>query len=259
MPMKFEKCDSSIKAHKIDGEREYLSIFHKQFELIYVVKGNLNISVDGKMKMLSPNQMSVGFPYSVHTLRKSPDTEAILVMFPPEIAPVFRHELSNFKPDDPFITDAEIFLPLLKNILLYASNDERLAICYLNVVIGEILRHIKLVKLHNVNMSYTQRVLVYCSEHYKENISIKTVASALYMSESYISKIFAYRLGHPFREYINMLRISEAKRLLNNTDMKITDIMYECGFTNQSSFNRIFFSETGLTPREYKEKNRKTT
>lgn len=58
-------------------------------------------------------------------------------------------------------------------------------------------------------------------------------------------------LGMPFRKYINMLRISEAKKLLENTNIRIVDITLECGYKNQSSFNRIVYEENGCSPKEY--------
>ncbi|MBQ4086968.1 MAG: AraC family transcriptional regulator [Clostridia bacterium] len=250
----FEKIDKYIIAHRLSGNRHYHPVFHNHIELIYVLKGSFDIFVDGKTEVLYPNEMSIGFPYAIHSIKKSPGSEAIMIMFHPEIAYLYRNEISNFKPEIPFLKEADIFFPLLENVVSNATKNERMAVSYLNVIIGELLQRIKLVKPSNVDMSFAERILSYCSEHFKENLSINSIASALFISESYVSKIFSQKLGYPFREYLNMLRISEAKRLLKTTDLKITDVMYDCGFKNQSSFNRIFLTETGMTPRNFKDK-----
>ena len=117
----YEKIDKYIIAHKLDGMRDYYPAFHNHIELIYVTKGSYDIILDGKTTTLHTNEMSVGFPYSVHRLRKSPGSEAILVMFHPEIAYLYRNEFTNYKPEDPFIKDAEIFLSLLE--LGYCSRN----------------------------------------------------------------------------------------------------------------------------------------
>jgi len=85
--------------------------------------------------------------------------------------------------------------------------------------VGEIIEMLPFVKNENMDMNSAQQILMYCSEHFREDINLKKVAAELYLSESYISKIFAKKLGYSFREYINTLRISEAKRMLKNADV----------------------------------------
>ena len=254
MKSNFEKDVGHIKIHRSDYFRDYPPLFHKNLELIFVKEGTIDICVDGKPKTLAENEISISFPYMVHSTKESFNNDVILVMFSPDLVPSYHHELSNFKPETPYISDAESLLPMFENIIRYSKTDERLTTSYLNVIVGEILQRVKLVKSSNVDMTFAQQVLIYCSEHFKESLSIKSIATALFISESYVSKIFSQKLGYSFREYLNMLRISEAKRLLKNTGAKITDVMYDCGFKNQSSFNRIFFTETGMTPREFKDK-----
>ena len=85
-----------------------------------------------------------------------------------------------------------------------------------------------------------------------EDISIKKIADELYISSSYVSKVFSCKLKYNFREYINELRIRRAKKLLSSTDRRIIDVMLDCGFKNQSSFNRVFSEHTGVSPSEYR-------
>ena len=80
------------------------------------------------------------------------------------------------------------------------------------------------------------------------------MADALYISQSYVSKIFSQKLHYSFPDYINTLRVHKAKILLRDTDRKILEIMMECGFRNQGNFNRVFRKATGLSPVEYRAK-----
>jgi two-component system response regulator YesN len=68
--------------------------------------------------------------------------------------------------------------------------------------------------------------------------------------------VFSGKLKIGFREYINFLRISHAKTLLVETDMKVLAIMLECGFRNQSTFNRIFSEVCGVSPRTYRKEGK---
>ena len=88
---------------------------------------------------------------------------------------------------------------------------------------------------------------------------LKSVSDALFVSPSYISKIFAQKLKYSFREYINSLRIHKAKALLADPNRRIVDVMMDCGFQNQSSFNRVFLEICGISPREYQKQRAQET
>jgi transcriptional regulator GlxA family with amidase domain len=57
--------------------------------------------------------------------------------------------------------------------------------------------------------------------------------------------------GTGFVRYLSIIRISQAADLLTTTDLKITDIAYQCGFSSIRTFNRVFLEVTGYTPTEY--------
>ena len=255
MKATFEKNDLEVRVLRRKGMREFLPMFHGHAELIYVVKGEFTARVDGKMKTLSEGQMCVTFPYVVHGYEKSEDAEVIVVLFAPSMVEAFQKELNSQKPETPFIENAAQLLPVFDKLSLYYLKDRRMVQAYLTVLLGEVIRLTKCTKTEQTAMTSIQEILSYCTDHYRENISIKKVASALYLSESYISKVFAGKLGCSFRSYINNLRVREAAKLLRTTGDTIVDIMYATGFENQSSFNRIFSAEMGCTPREYRKRN----
>ena len=60
------------------------------------------------------------------------------------------------------------------------------------------------------------------------------------MGKYYISHLFKDRLGIGFHEYVNMMRVNEATKLLTETTESVTDIAYQVGFSCPRSFNRAF-------------------
>lgn len=58
-----------------------------------------------------------------------------------------------------------------------------------------------------------------------------------------------------YKTYINRIRINESKRFLTQTDLTIGEVAYKVGFNTQSHFNRVFKSETGLIPTDYRTLN----
>ena len=255
MKPSFEKNNVILSVAKIKGFKPYVPMFHKHMELVYVLNGKLNMCIDGQETELNEGEVSIAFPYTIHSYERADDIEAVIVLFSPEAVNLFNNEVFHNKPVCPYVKKNDKIGILVERLVEYAGNDEKLAQAYLNTIMGEVLKSLKLVKTENMDVSSAQQVLIYCSEHYFEDISIKNVATALFLSESYVTKIFSNKLGCSFREYINTLRVNEAKKLLSNTEMKIIEIMYACGFKNQSSFNRVFYEETGLTPKEYRKEH----
>ena len=255
----FQKTDEiGIIAKKIKNFRGFPPMFHSHLELIYVIEGEINMTVDGHSRCLKRGEMSVLFPYLVHSYENSPNAEVYMVMFESKITEPFETELNTQKPICPFMDRAESFAPILSRITeLTTKNDSvsfKTACSYLQVMIGELLCSMPLCELEAVSENMTKPILHYCSEHFSdEDISIKKIADGLYISRSYVSKVFSSKLKYGFREYINELRISKAKDLLKKTDMRIVNIMFECGFKNQSSFNRVFSDLCGFSPRAYRD------
>ena len=253
----FEKNDVNIVSNIITGFKTYPPMFHNHMEIVYVLDGELRLCIDGKDKKLIKNELSITFPYSIHSYEKTENVTVLIVMFSPRMVGAYEKELYSNKPITPYITNGQDVFPLLTKINEYFKTDQKLTSIYLAAVIGEIMKKLELQKVENLDSNSVQQVLTYCSGHYREQISIKNVANDLYLSESYISKIFSKKIGYSFRDYINSLRITEAKKMLKITDIGITDIMYSCGFSNQSSFNRIFYDNVGCTPTEYRKNKSK--
>ena len=92
----------------------------------------------------------------------------------------------------------------------------------------------------------------YAETYYRNELSLKQLANLYFINEKYIGRLFKKQIGCSFREYLNRIRIEKAAELLINTDMKVIDIAYETGFGNVTYFNRVFASQRGCTPVEYR-------
>jgi len=260
----FEKKDNfGVFAKHIKGFRGFPPMFHPHGEIIYVVRGEINMMIDGYERTLKAGELSVVFPYVVHSYEDAPDAEIYMAMFEPESVAIFEAELLKSKPLYPYVSQTDDFdTLLLKAAELMKSNENdtvklKTAAAYISSVIGELLCMMPLCDVESLSENMIKPILLYCSEHFTdEDISIKKIADELYISQSYVSKVFSTKLKYGFREYVNELRISKAKKLLSKTELKIVDVMLECGFKNQSSFNRIFSELCGVSPREYRMKKK---
>ena len=85
-----------------------------------------------------------------------------------------------------------------------------------------------------------------------ENISRNEVAEEFCMTPEYLSKMYKKKTGMRIQDYINENRISQAKRLLENPDMSVSDVAVAVGMDNFSYFSTLFRKYTGMTPVEYR-------
>ncbi|MBR2283584.1 MAG: substrate-binding domain-containing protein [Ruminococcus sp.] len=82
--------------------------------------------------------------------------------------------------------------------------------------------------------------------------NISEIAENLYLSKSYLQKIYKTYFGKSIIEEMIQFRIDKAKELLANTDMTVTEISKECGYSSYNYFVRQFKSSEGVSPSEYR-------
>lgn len=94
--------------------------------------------------------------------------------------------------------------------------------------------------------------LTYIREHYRDKIYIADLAGQVNLNEQYFCRLFKKAVGCSAIAYINEYRIKQARRLLEETSLPITEICLECGYNNLGNFLREFRRHTGTTPLQYR-------
>ncbi len=99
---------------------------------------------------------------------------------------------------------------------------------------------------------FIEKAIKYIKDHFKEKLTLKKVASVVYMNPKYFSQVFKKEIGVSFSEYVNTLKIQHACRLLETTDFPAYRISMECGFSDPSYFSRVFSNQMNMTPQTYR-------
>ncbi|MCE7057364.1 AraC family transcriptional regulator [Algoriphagus sp. AGSA1] len=95
-------------------------------------------------------------------------------------------------------------------------------------------------------------ILEYVLHNFKNKITLKEVAELANMSESAFSRYFKARVNKSFSDFLGDVRISNARKLLQDEDLNISQVCYESGFPTISNFNKQFKDRIGKTPMAYK-------
>lgn len=94
----------------------------------------------------------------------------------------------------------------------------------------------------------------YISENYTKDISMMELAEKFYVSPYYFSHLFKKKTGTTFQNYLANMRIEKAKKLLEDTELKIYEICELSGYPNANHFIKIFTKTVGMKPGEYRKK-----
>ena len=92
----------------------------------------------------------------------------------------------------------------------------------------------------------------YIRKHYSDDITMTQVADYVHLNPSYFSKLFRTKTGLTFSVYLTDVRISQAKQLLLNPNIKIYEVCEKVGFSDSVTFNRSFKRVVGVSPSEFR-------
>jgi two-component system response regulator YesN len=97
-----------------------------------------------------------------------------------------------------------------------------------------------------------EEVEKYLQEHYDQELSLQILAEKFHVSSIYLGRLFKSETGEYFSDYLNRLRIEEAKRLLHDSYLKTTEIAIQVGFLDPNYFYRKFKQTVGISPTEFR-------
>ncbi|MBN1804416.1 MAG: helix-turn-helix domain-containing protein, partial [Sedimentisphaerales bacterium] len=106
-------------------------------------------------------------------------------------------------------------------------------------------------------VSQIKPAIDYIRLHYDEPVTLNEIAKAAHLSVSRLSHVFKEQVGITIVDYITNVRIEYAKELLISTNKNCTEICFESGYNNQSYFTRTFKEIVGVTPKQFRDMNRR--
>lgn len=97
--------------------------------------------------------------------------------------------------------------------------------------------------------------LTYIKENYQDKIYLSDLAGQVNLNGQYFCRLFKKAIGCTPMEYLNEYRVKQARRLLEETNLAVTDVCLECGYNNLGNFLKEFRRYTGTTPLQYRKRS----
>jgi len=229
---------------------------HDNIEILYVHKGTQHITINNVKYKISTGDIAIIFPNLLHEYYKDEEKSAdgTLIICDPKI-------FLNMFPNLMYSTPKN---PVIKNNMLNdeatfsvnSINSEKpfpinLGLVY--VLMQHILDNLEIIKKQNLYPeNITKKIIEYIAKNFTNPITLEIIAKDLCVSKYYISHIFSYKIKINFRNYLGIIRAEYAAKLIRITNDSLTEISSNAGFESQRTFNRIFRSVYGCSPRDYK-------
>ena len=105
---------------------------------------------------------------------------------------------------------------------------------------------------------YAAQAIRYMDEHYREPLSVDTIAATLHISRKYLCTVMERSIGMSTKEYLLRRRVNAAAELLLHTNLTVAEIAERVGYVDYTQFSRLFRTKKGLSPLQFR-KQKQTT
>ena len=255
---------------------------HQSLECIYVLKGSLELGIRTDFYHMEAGDFCLVFPGLIHHFQvfDKSGTESVHLLAALSELDQYEAVLTEQIPEDPVITKDMVhpdILYALKALMKNAGSalKQKSADPYrrapamppafsegANAVLNHAFFQIILTRsLQKLNLkerpdlsaySLVDRVVAYCAGHFREEITLNSLARALGVSPFSLSRIFSAAFHANFNQFINEMRLSYASFQLRHSNAPITEIFLDAGFQSQATFNRVFQEHVHMTPSAYR-------
>lgn len=226
---------------------------HDCYELILYLSGSGVATVDGQDYPFSPGSLALVPPEVPHNDRYDSPTQVWCLGFFSD----------NAIPATVIGTDSDDFSTVFAQIgreWLRGDAGGIRIIGYLTEIL--VLRFLRLTSPPEEDSSADRRIRYtaqYIRSNLSEGVDFRKLAADIGYSYDRFRHLFTETIGQSPKQYLLAARFEEAKRLLRNTDGKISGIAADCGFGQSAQFVAAFRKAIGMTPTEYRARKRLET
>lgn len=261
------EIDNRMAANVIIHEKAKFVVpdhWHNHLELTYILKGEMNICIDGNASLVKSDDLIIINSKQIHSIEGNNEdvfiglTIIVSYDFLKKSYPDIDKIIFELRDNKELIDLKRIFREIA---IFHTQSNNSLNYLKINSLVYEVM-YILLknytIKKDSINSCLSQkylermmRITDYINENYKDNITLENIATKFNFSKEYLSRSFTKYMGINFKNYLVSVRLSSAYRDLINTDYSITHIALENGFPNLKSFITSFKRTYGETPYKY--------
>ena len=257
-----------ISQSSIEGQ---LFHWHDELELLIVVEGSIDLKVGYEWFRLERGDIMLINSDEIHSIKETDEKNKIICVYMD--CNVCYEKFSDFYEIVAIWTYREAFEKLNQNkkaildnvsnlaaVIEEGSDNDRLIQGYETLL--KSLVYCYRIDITNPDGTAFQvndekkdviyRIIKYMYSNYDHKVNLQDISEKEYMSLFYLSHSFKDITGYSFRDWLNFVRVEKAEKLLLNSNLSITEIAYQCGFSDVRYFNKHFVKWYKISPNKYR-------
>lgn len=291
----FPLTDDHMSAFSYISIEEYPIHSHLHMELIYVAEGSLSIKVGVSDYVLHAGEFTIINPFELHALYSTDKSNKTCILEistdfydPCTEGTIFVSAYSLYEDaagsDFPKIMDTlkKIFTlhlsaaePQTSDVPVFPSGVGDNNAEYEKILLRSLINYFELhftseyfllsdhkentLRDNALQANRLKSILTYFYEHFPQKIQLQDVADVTFVNRYHISHLVKSGIGFTFSELLQHIRIEKAEIYLLGTDMPISRIVSELGFSSYRYFSQHFKNLFNMTPNEYRKKHYTST
>lgn len=253
--------------------------WHRGIELSFTIAGTIDDFIIEKQHYTThPGQIIVVNTQRIHAIysKFKKDGQALSIVFPFEVVaqiyPPINHQVIDVNNPESFNQAQQIAYSHLqgllyefsriqartdpyKNLQLQAIADRVLALLIMNFTV-DAPQNRNLGRRKDYEIRRLQLITQFINDHYQEKLNLDDIARASSVSKEYLSRFFKKEMRITVNNYLANVRSQHARNQILNSNMTLTEIVYENGFASLRAMNRDFKKLYGITASQFKKNNK---
>lgn len=258
--------DLLVSRRKANGKTGKTNIhYHEEYELYYMLEGRTTYFIGDEIYSIERGDF-VFIPKGIlhMTDYNSKSNERILLSFDGELFSERSQPILEILMQYRVLHVPDRYVPELEELLLkieseYEQNKRQRTILVELYILELLALLVKHRCEHKNNIRESDRIIYqiseYISNHFCEDICLKSLSKDFAISESYLSRKFKEVSGLGVNQHITCVRIMHAEKMLRETKYSVTEIAQRCGFCESTYFASVFKKLKGVTPTNYRKQS----
>ena len=255
----------NVASSKFGGDWHSIPHTHDYTELFYIIGGNGQFQINDQLFPIQAHQLVVVNPGIVHTEvshAAHPLEYIVLGIEGMELtvpgSGEGRYCIYSFPEQNEVLACMQMVLQEMQE---GKPEYQTLCLAYMDIIMVQLIRNasVSITQTHSRFPANRQCASVrhYIDQHYKESITLDILAEKVSINKFYMAHAFKQEYGVSPINYLIACRIREAKRLLAETDLSLSQIAAVLGFSSSSYFSQSFRNAEGISPTEYRRANQR--
>ena len=265
--------ESIVRTRVLEMKSTALFYSEQFFYLFYVLKNEMTVKLGASFEKVKEGQFLIVNRYTLGQCRSDQgclvqviqiDAERAATFYPEIQDLIFKAETLRWKDrSDTFQSGRDqIFLSDCLNFIMEEEPQDKALSCQADFILSLLCLEYT---VFNDQLKYYQymsiekkdrlfQVLRYLRKDLHEKITLRDAAQAAGVTPQHLSTLWKEVFGMSFMDYVMKLRLEQAEKRLFFSDMNITDLILDCGFSDRKSFYRNFHEMYGCSPSQWKQR-----